>query len=141
MASGGGTIFCQCNSLAMNEFIRYLLVGLVNTGIGYTAILICQFSLEMTPIAANGCGYAIGLMTSYLLNKKFTFRAQTNHTKHLPMFVLVAGICYLLNVGVLFVTSSWFNLPPAIAQAAAVASYTLSFFFASRHFVFSPSRN
>lgn len=115
---------------------RYILVGLANTAVGYGVILILQLQYGMHPVAANASGYLLGLLMSYAMNRRYTFRSQRDHATSLPAFAAAAAICYLLNVGVLQLSSTLFALPAPIAQALAIGTYTFTFYIANRYVVF-----
>lgn len=119
-------------------FLRYLTVGLINTLMGYGVILLLQLRWEVHPVLANASGYAIGMTVSYVLNRRYTFRSHRNHAASMPIFVAATLLCYLLNVICLQFTMGVMHWPAAIAQAAAVLIYTVSFYFANRYWVFGP---
>lgn len=122
-------------SLAAWPFTRYLMVGVLNTFVGYGVILLLQFGMGLTALAANAGGYAIGLLVSYTLNRQFTFRSHRSHRRGLPAFLVVALLCYGLNVLVL-----WSMLDAGYsavwAQGLAVLVYTVSSYLLNRHLVF-----
>ncbi len=120
----------------MTSLGRFLIVGCVNTVIGYGAILFVQYVLSAGHLAANAIGYLIGGSGSYLLNKSFTFRSARAHSEALPRFVLVVVGCYLINLLVLEISVSQWQLPAALAQGLAVLSYVFSFYVLSRQVVF-----
>ncbi len=116
--------------------MRFLLVGLVNSAIGYGSILYFQYVLSAGHLASNVMGYLIGGLVSYLLNRSFTFHSERTHGEAMPLFVVTVAACYLVNLGVLEVSLRQLQLPAAIAQGLAVTSYTISFFLLSRKLVF-----
>lgn len=116
---------------------RYLFVGVANTAVGYGVILILQLQLGMHPVVANALGYVVGMIMSYALNRRYTFRSQRGHTMGVPIFVVSAAICYLLNVAVLQFSINVVGLPAAISQALAICAYTFLFYIANRYVVFS----
>ncbi len=120
------------------SFFRFLLVGFVNTAIGYCIILIFQYGFSAGYWLSNALGYVIGALVSYFLNKTFTFRNARVHSEVLPRFMLAVASSYLINLVVLKIAISDFlwQLPVAIAQGAAVLAYTMSFYVISNNFVF-----
>jgi putative flippase GtrA len=117
-------------------FGRFVLVGLLNTAVGYSVILLLQVGIGAPPFIANAGGYLIGGLVSYALNRNFTFGSNRPHGQTLPRFSMVAAGCFALNIGVLTFGLQVLNLRPALAQALAVASYTVAFYWASRTIVF-----
>lgn len=122
--------------MSTGSLVRFAVVGLANTIVGYAAILFLQFAAGASPLVANAGGYALGMILSYSLNKTFTFRSRRSHGHALPRFGAVVAGCYLLNLLTLQLGLSVLGLPAAAAQALAVASYAAAFYFASRLLVF-----
>ncbi|HEY8579839.1 MAG TPA: GtrA family protein, partial [Beijerinckiaceae bacterium] len=91
--------------------------------------------------AANAVGYALGLMVSFALNRRWTFRDRMADGA-LPRWLATAAVAYLANLLVVLalVRSGWANA--YWAQPIGVAPYTLLMFVGSRVFVFpaAPSR-
>ena len=119
--------------------IRFVLVGLVNTGIGLAVILGLQFLLGLGPLQANAGGYLAGSVVSYLLNRGFTFRSARAHRAAVPRFMIAAGTCFLFNLAILHFCGHWLLWPWWLAQGLAVLSYNVSFFLLSRQWVFAPA--
>jgi putative flippase GtrA len=115
---------------------RYVLVGVVNTLLGYGVILLLQFGAGFAPLLANAAGYAVGLVVSYVLNRRFAFRSRRSHRGGLPAFVAAAAACYGLNALVLFAALRA-GVPGALAQAAALTAYTVSFYLLNRYAIFA----
>jgi len=128
----------RLSRLPFLPLLRFALVGLANTVIGYGVILILHYGLGAGDIAANALGYAIGALVSYFLNKTFTFNSRRAHGQALPRFVLGVACAWLVNLAVLKMALTLWHWPAAAAQGAAVVAYTLSFYVISRYFVFPP---
>jgi putative flippase GtrA len=118
--------------------LRFVLVGLVNTGIGFSVILGLHYLLHWSPMLANAGGYGVGGVVSYLLSRGFTFRSNRAHRDALPRFVVAVAACFALNLVTLQAVGQWLSWPGWAAQALAVLSYNLGFFVLSRQWVFAP---
>jgi putative flippase GtrA len=105
--------------------------------VGLSAIYAFQFFFNAGPIIANMLGYAIGIVFSFILNRNWTFGQGNSGYQDLPKFLLLAGVCYLFNIAVVFVGSYVFAFSPYLIQLAGVATYTALMFFGCRTFVFS----
>ncbi len=116
--------------------LRFTLVGLVNTAVGYGVILLLHYGLGIDPVPANAGGYLSGLLLSYALNRRYTFASRRPHGQALPRFGMAAAGCFALNLLVLQVGLAVLALPVALAQALAVGSYSVAFYFANRWLVF-----
>lgn len=117
-----------------SSFIRFLLVGLTNTAVGYGTTLLLHYVFSLTPIQANTGGYVIGGVLSYILNRHFTFASKRRHREALPRFALTVAVCFALNLFVLEQALGFTPLP--IAQLFANIAYTVTFYLASRFLVF-----
>jgi putative flippase GtrA len=117
----------------------FLLVGVANTAVGFAVILALEFGLGVGPHLANAGGYAVGLVLSFALNRRFVFARDGPVGRSAPRFAVAALAAFGINQGVLLLADRWPGpgAPSAVAaQAMAVASYTLALFALSRWWVF-----
>jgi putative flippase GtrA len=117
------------------EAARFLLVGLVNTGT--TVVLIWGLMLAaFGPFFANMLGFAAGMTTSFLLNRRWTFGiAKRIQAKETILFVAASGVAYLANLTVLAALVS-LGFDAYISQIFAMPLYTVVFYLLSKWFVF-----
>jgi putative flippase GtrA len=119
-----------------STIIRFALVGLSNTALGYAVIMLMHYVFGLDPTASNLLGYAAGAILSYLLNRTFTFASDRPHRRAAPRFFAAVAVCYLLNVVVLNLALHALRAPVPAAQAIAVVTYSIAFYLANRLFVF-----
>ena len=104
-AAAGGGFGGFIKRLLGSEGVKYILVGGSNTLISW--VLTWLFTLILTSLAVDQdviywvvslvC-FAIGVTYSYLLNRKYTFKAADMPvSRTLPRFLLNVGVCYLLS--------------------------------------------
>jgi putative flippase GtrA len=117
--------------------LRYALVGVANTALGFGCILVLQEFLEVQPYLANGVGFAMGLCMSYFLNRRFAFRSSRAHTVAAPAFLLAAAVSFAVNMAVLRLGLTILGLPDSWAQGLAVVSYAVCFYLLNRYVVFA----
>ncbi|CAD6546646.1 GtrA family protein [Paraburkholderia metrosideri] len=115
---------------SLHQFIKYLLVGGLNTAVSAAIIFIVQ-AAGARPVVANIAGYAFGVGLSFALNSKFTFR--TEATRHTAMrFLVVVLISYLANLAtmlsVLHVTHA-----PYVAQLCGIPVYVIVGFVGNKY--------
>ena len=119
--------------------LRYGLVGLLNTGVGYAVILGLDLGLHVNPFIANAGGYAVGLAISFVLSRAFVFRSREAVGRSGPRYVLAVAGCFALNQLVMAAARA---MLPAVAwghaasQLAGMASYTAALFALSYLWVF-----
>jgi len=124
------------DDLSRSTLVRYVIVGVGNTCVGFCVIVLLELALGFTPVQANAGGYLVGLLFSYAMNRSFTFRSDIGHKIAVPAFVGAALVCYLLNLWVLHIARTFLQLPSVASQGLAVAAYAGSFYLANRYIVF-----
>ncbi len=115
------------------QFVKYNLVGIVNTTIGFSIIFSLMF-LGVSAVLSNALGYAIGSIVSYYLNKKYTFESNENSKTQAIKFFAVLAVSYLINFAVLKWLLEFMN--PYLAQLISAVVYTLSSFLLAKFLVF-----
>lgn len=95
------------------EFIKYCLVGLLNTLAGISTAYICLNILSLSYLISTAMAYVVGIIVSFSLNKKFTFKDESD--KHLILFakfVLTMLPSYVLSYAAGWQVSKYFfSLP------------------------------
>ncbi len=117
------------------QLIKYGAVGVLNTLLTAVTIYICQQLLRMDPILSNIIGYAVGLLNSFALNSRWTFRT-TIGWRRLPGFLLTFGVCYALQLVALLIMRRHSTIPPYPQQLVAMALYTGLNFLMNKYLVF-----
>lgn len=80
-----------------NTFIRFLLVGFINTFVGLTVIYLLLNVFDLSYWISTFIGNSIGAIVSYLLNKSFTFNSNAGHLHSVVKFILVIVACYFIS--------------------------------------------
>lgn len=116
------------------RFIRFLLVGGLNTAFGYGVFVTCLW-LGMHYALAGAISTVMGVLFNFKSTGNLVFRSKGN--RRLPRFIAVYAIIYLVNVLALGVMLQ-FGIPEwlgglILLLPSAILSYVLN-----RHFVFPP---
>ncbi|CAM2823892.1 GtrA family protein [Helicobacter burdigaliensis] len=124
----------------MKEFLKYCLVGVINTFVGFGVVLLLTYC-GLFAEGANFLGYCVGIVCSFFLNQKFTFRIEGKACRQIinakfVRFLIFMGISYIINLLVLFVSYRLVGLNVYLSQVLAAISYTLSGFVFSKIYVF-----
>lgn len=122
---------------------RYGLVGLVTTAVGGAVILALDLGLHAMPALANLGGYAVGMAVGFVLNRTFVFRHRAAALVTGPRYAVAVASGFLLNQAVLQLAAHLLGgggLQHALAQLAAMASYTVAVFLICRWWVFAEPR-
>jgi putative flippase GtrA len=123
----------------MKQFFRFLAVGVLNTLLGYCIIFFCMYLAKMSPEVSNVVGYLVGLVTSYILNKKYTFRSKQNRRVEIFRFLAVFVIAYAANFLVLIVLIHKIGVHEGVSQVLAGVIYVAASFIMNKHYVFKIS--
>ena len=118
------------------QLVRFGLVGLLNTLIGITAIYGLMFFFNTNLMLANGIGYAIGLVVSFMLNKTWTFSDRQGLKQVFPLYLVIAAVAYGINLAVVVTTHEILEFDPYLAQITGIGFYTIMMFVGSRWLVF-----
>lgn len=116
------------------RFLRFLLVGVLNTAFGYGVFVACLW-LGMHYALAGAVSTVLGVLFNFKSTGGLVFRSTGN--RRLPQFVAVYVIIYLVNVlalGVMlqFGIAEWLG-GLILLLPSAILSYVLN-----RQFVFPP---
>lgn len=123
----------------MKQFFRFLTVGVINTLLGYCVIFSCMYLLKMSPESSNVVGYAVGLVASYSLNRKFTFNSTQKRLNEIVRFLVVFAVAYGLNFAVLVLLIHNFNIHAGVSQVLAGVAYVVVSFVMNKFYVFKNS--
>lgn len=125
----------------LSQFSRYLTVGAFNTLLGYGIIFFAMYVLKLSPELSNAIGYGIGLVASFFLSKRFTFRSNGKSSRELLSFLVVFALAYAANLCALYWLVRVANFHAGLSQALAGGVYVvISYWLNSRYvFVTKPS--
>lgn len=118
-----------------NTFIKYGIIGVFNTFIGY-GLTFYLFYINILPELANFVGYFVGFFASYFLNKRFNFKSTNSHKKEMPKFILSMAIAYGVNLVIFLISYRYFNINIYISQIIAGIVYVLVGYIMSKIWVF-----
>lgn len=114
---------------------RFLLVGLGNTMTGLAVIFTAK-AFGADDVTANVTGYAIGMVQSFALNKRWTFRHNGPVVAAMLRFIMVLAVAYAANLAVVLIAIHWLNLNSYASQALGVPIYTFLSYIGGRRYAF-----
>ena len=80
-------------------FLRFILVGVVNTLVGTAIMFFCFNVLTWSYWISSALNYIVGSIVSYLLNKRYTFQQKGHNWYTILKFIVNITICYVLAYG------------------------------------------
>ena len=126
----------ELKKIGIKKVIRFLLVGIINAISGYTLIILLYSLLNFHFYLANFTDYLLGLIISFILNRKFVFKAKGKIKGQFLKFLFSFFLSYFLNIFVFYICSEFINLNYYLALLIASFFYTVSFFILCNFFTF-----
>lgn len=126
----------------MIHFIKYNLIGIVNTLITLCVVWFLYEFLKWNLELSNFLGFVAGGINSYWMNRRLNFKSRNRKTTEIFRFVVVFLCAYLVNLFVLETLKN--NLPTVgdflsagyLANVLANIAYVIVSFLLYRYFVF-----
>lgn len=125
----------------VKQFLKFNLVGLVNTGIDFVIFTLLLW-LGVFVLGAQCISYAAGTVNSYFMNKRLTFndRVDRNQKKfNLAKFIkfsLINLVVLGCSLPLLFMLIHPLGLHPIVAKVIVTCGTVIVNFFATRKWVF-----
>lgn len=126
----------------MIHFIKYNLIGVLNTLITLCVVWFLYEFLKWNLELSNFLGFVAGGINSYWMNRRLNFKSRNRRTAEIFRFVVVFLCAYLVNLFVLETLKN--NLPTVgdflsagyLANVLANIAYVIVSFLLYRYFVF-----
>lgn len=118
------------------KFIKFAATGLINTALdaGMFALLI---SLGAGVYVSQTIGYGCGMLSSYLINRRWTFKSREKIISPAAARFIVSNLALLiLSLMVIYAIREGLGLPVYIAKAAAISCTVGLGFIINRLWVF-----
>lgn len=116
--------------------LRFGVVGVANTVLGYTVILL-GLAVGLGDVASNALGYAAGLALSYVLNSRWTFK-QDGSANSLAVlkYLLTFMVAYSANLAIVIYAQAHGQGENPAVHLVAIGIYTSLFYLGAATFVF-----
>lgn len=82
------------------EQSRFIIVGVLNTIIGTTTMLIAYNIFHLGYWIASALNYIVGSIFSYFANKYFTFKSEKKSVSEVIRFAINIVVCYFVSYSV-----------------------------------------
>jgi putative flippase GtrA len=120
---------------SIGEFIKFALVGLLNTGVDVAIFFILtRFGIQY--VEAQIVSYSCGAANSYLLNKVWTFRSSGLSYAEIVRFTTVNLISLGISIVVLSLLHGMVGLELAAAKGGATVCALAANFLGNKLWVF-----
>jgi putative flippase GtrA len=121
---------------AMKQLIRFLIVGTINTLVGYGTIFACMYLAKMSPEVSNIAGYLVGLIVSYSLHKNYTYESKGRCHSEKLRFLAAVAVAYAANFIVLVILIHQIEMHAGMSQILAGIMYVTVSFIMNKYYVF-----
>lgn len=113
----------------LRRLFRYGIVGLTTNLSLYLGFLLLLY-LGMMPTLAAGLCYGLGVVLSYILNRRWTFASTDAHHRDLPKFFLAYGVGLVSTLLTITLLMLW--LPAELAQIPNIVITALVIYLSLR---------
>jgi len=119
------------------EAFKYGIVGAINTFLTLFIIWFLRSVLGASLVFANATGYTAGFISSFILNRSWTFKAKNNDWKKgFIKFFIAFLICYMIQLGFVLLLKKWTILPESYITLLGMIVYTCINFPFNKYFTF-----
>lgn len=105
------------------QFLKFIVVGGINTVVTLFVILICKSILGLNPYLSNAFGYVAGVTNSFLWNRSWVFHSSGRMSAEAIRFLIGFGICYSMQFLFVWGTTTYSPLGNMLWD---ICGYTLS---------------
>lgn len=103
------------------QFIKFALVGVMNTVIDLSVYAICIFWFDLHYLIANAIAFLSAASNSYILNRRWTFRSEDPRwRRQATKYFLVLGIGFGINETLLYLFVEHGDLGKIVGKALAI---------------------
>lgn len=118
------------------QFLSFACVGAIGTTAHYAVLIALVHFADAMPVVASVFGFVTGALVNYILNYRFTFRANSPHPETAAKFFTVALVGIFLNTLIMAVLTEYLSLHYLPAQVAATGTVLLWNFACNRLWTF-----
>ena len=109
------------------QFVRYCLVGVLNTLVTLGVIYLCKSFLGWNLYVSNALGYICGVINSFLCNKSWVFKSKGGYRKEAIRFFIGFGLFYALQFFVVWMlTNSWIGSLDFMVYGVVISGYGIA---------------
>ena len=124
-----------------NEFVRFIIVGVINTIVGTTTMFLLYWAGAGYWFSSAG-NYIVGSIVSYILNKYYTFKESKKSPLQILWFAVHIAVCYYVShaaakpMGELLLPRASVEVQEMVAMCIAMGLYVILNFIGQKYIVF-----
>ena len=118
------------------ESFKFGIVGIANTLLTAATIWVLLNHLHWSDYLSNIIGYIIGLINSFIWNRKWTFKNKSSVKETVFKFIITFAICYLIQLGNLYILLHLTSIDSFVCQMLSIGVYTVMNFLLNKYYTF-----
>lgn len=123
---------------AQAQFLRYAVVGLASNAVLYAAY-VALTSIGVEPKLAMTILYAMGVLQTFVFNKRWSFRHAGKHGPAFVRYCAAYAFGYAVNLLALLLLVDRLGYPHQLVQAFMILSLAVMLFVLQKFWVFRPA--
>jgi len=119
--------------------VRYIIVGLISIGTNLFFIYLITEVFKVWYIYSSVISYVIAFMTSFLLQKLWTFKDSSWERGHMQAFSysIIALVTFVSNITILYVLTEYLNIWYLASQIVSLGIVAFMSFLLNKTFTFN----
>lgn len=119
------------------EFMRFCLVGAVNTGVDFAVFTVLS-SMGVLMLVAQCVSYTCGILNSFFMNRTWTFKGHGQSTGQMIRFLVLNLGTLTITYGLLIYFQNSLALPLLVSKLFATGASLGINYVGNRLWIFSP---
>lgn len=128
-------------NILTRQFLFFAGVGVIGTTGHYIILIVLVQIGNIIPVYASTLGFTAGALINYLLNYKYTFQSQKNHTEAMVKFFIVALVGASINGVLMFIGTELLKFNYIIVQIFGTTTVVFITFYLNMLWTFSKPDN
>tara|TARA_Y100000590_G_scaffold470720_1_gene668433 strand:- start:23047 stop:23475 length:429 start_codon:yes stop_codon:yes gene_type:complete len=124
------------NRLLEYEISKFLIVGLLNTGINYFIFYSLLIGLNLIYYISGAIGFLSGAVTGFIFNRLWTFNSNIPVSTGLIKYLFIQLICLMAHVTTQITVTEIIGVPELLSQFIGILVTTFMNFFLIKNLVF-----
>ena len=118
------------------QLLKFGIVGVSNTLLTAITIWVLLRMLHFDNYSSNIIGYIVGLVNSFIWNRKWTFASNAKVKDTIFKFSITFAISYLFQLGNLYLLIHYTQIDSYICQLISIVVYTVINFMSNKYYTF-----
>ena len=118
------------------QILKFFIVGISNTLLTALTIWLLLKVLGCSDYISNIVGYFVGLINSFIWNRKWTFTSNTKVKDTILKFIVTFAISYLFQLGNLYFLLHFTQIDSYLCQLLSIGVYTCINFVLNKYYTF-----